>query len=84
MGGTIYNIITNKTELLVLHAKHRPKPPLDSITVGDATVEPTSSPRNIGAVFDDAMSFEEHVKELCSAAFYHIRNISHVPYLSID
>ena len=33
----------DKTDLLVLHAKHRPKPPLDSITVGDATVEPTSS-----------------------------------------
>ena len=33
----------DKTELLVLHAKHRPKPPLDSITVGDATIEPTSA-----------------------------------------
>ena len=50
---------------LFLHAKHRPKPPLDSISVGDATVEPTSSARNIGAVFDDTMSFEEHVNELC-------------------
>ena len=57
----------DKTELLVLHAKHRPKPPLDSITVGDVTVavEPISSARNIGAVFDDTMSFEENVNELC-------------------
>ena len=76
---------TDMTELLVLHAKHRPKPPLDSITVGDATVEPTSSARNIGAVFDDTMSFEEHVNELCRTAFYHIRNISRIrPCLSID
>ena len=74
-----------KTELLVLHAKHRPQPPLDSITVGDATLEPTSSARNIGAVFDDTMSFEEHVNELCRTAFYHIRNISRIrPCLSID
>ena len=42
-------------ELLFLHTKHRSKPPLDSINVGDATVEPTSSARNIGAVFDDTM-----------------------------
>ena len=78
-------LLLNKTELLVLHAKHRPKPPLDSITVCGATVEPTSSARNIGAVFDDTMSFEEHVNELCSAAFYHIRNICRIrPYLSID
>ena len=75
----------DKTELLVLHAKHRPKPPLDSITVGDATVEPTSSARNIGAIFDDTMSFEEHVNDLCKIAFYHIRNISCIrPCLSID
>ena len=75
----------DKTELLVLHTKHRPKPPLDAITVGDATVEPTASARNIGAVFDDTMSFEEHVNELCRTAFYHIRNISRIrPCLSID
>ena len=75
----------DKTELLVPHAKHRPKPPLDSITVGDATVEPTHSARNIGAVFDDTTSFEEHVIELCRTAFFHIRNISRIrPCLSID
>ena len=73
------------TELLVLHAKHRPKPPLDSIIVGDATVKPTSSARNIDAVFDDTMSFEENVNELCRTAFYHIRNISRIrPCLSIN
>ena len=75
----------DKTELLVLHAKHRPNPQLDSTVVGDGTVEPTSSARNIGAVFDDTMSFEEHVNELCRTAFYHIRNISRIrPCLSID
>ena len=75
----------DKTELLVLHAKHRPNPQLDSTVVGDGTVEPTSSARNIGAVFDDTMSFEEHVNELCRTAFYHTRNIGHIrPCLSID
>ena len=70
---------------MVLHAKHCPKPPLDSITVGDASVEPTSSTRNIGAIFDDTMSFEDHVNELCRTAFYHIRNISRIcSCLSID
>ena len=74
----------DKTELLVLHAKHRPKPPLDSITVGDTIVEPTSSARNIAAVFDDTMSFEVHVNDLCRTDFYHIRNISRIrPCLSI-
>ena len=58
-----------KTELLVLHAKHCPKPLLDSITVGDASVEPTSSARNIGTAFDDTMCFEEHTIEQCWTDF---------------
>ena len=83
--GVNLRLNNDKTELLVLNSKHRPKPPLDSITVGDATVEPTSSARNIGAVFDDTMSFEEHVNDLCRTAFYHIRNISRIrPCLIID
>ena len=45
----------DKTDLLVLHAKHRPKPPLDSITVGEATVGRTSNARNIRAIFDDTL-----------------------------
>lgn len=57
----------DKTELLVLRVKHRPKPPLDPITVGNAR----SRTRNTGAVFD-TMSFEEHVIELCRTAFFHI------------
>ena len=72
----------DKTEIMVLHTKHHPKTPLDSITVGDVTVEPTSSARNIGAIFDDTTSFEDHVIELCRTAFFHIRRIR--PCLSID
>ena len=61
----------DKTELLVLHAKHRPKPPLDSTTVSDATVGPTFSARNIGTIFDDTMSFEEQlVNELCMQDYF--------------
>ena len=48
----------DKTELLVPHAKHRPKAPLGSLTVDDPTVEPTSGAWNIGAIFDDTMNFE--------------------------
>ena len=54
----------DKTELLALHAKHRPKPPLDSIIIGDATVEPTSSARNIGAVSRLVTSRLDHCKAL--------------------
>ena len=47
-------------------------------------MEPTSSALNIGAIFDDTMSFKEHVNELCRTAFYHIRNSRIRPCLSVD
>ena len=39
----------DKTELLVMHAKHRPKPPLDSISMGDATTQ--IRPNQLRAIF---------------------------------
>lgn len=74
------NLQLNNDKLLVLQAKHRPKTTLHSITVGDATVEPTSSARNIGMVFDGTMSFEEHVIKLSKTAFFpHQEHKSHSP-----
>ena len=76
---------SDKTELLILHSKHRPQPPLDSIGVIDTPVFPTQSARNIGIVFDSTMNLDKHVDEICKSAFYHIRNISQVRrYLSIE
>ena len=74
---------SDKTELLILHSKHRPQPPLDSI--GVIPVFPAQSARNIGVVFDSTMNLDKHVNEICKSAFYHIRNISQIRrYLSIE
>jgi hypothetical protein len=70
-----------KTELLVLHSKHRPQRSLDSIAVGDASVIPTQDARNIGAIFDCTMNLNKHVNEICKTSFYQIRNISRVRIL---
>ena len=47
---------SGKTELLVLHSKHRPQPSLESVVVGDFPVSPSQSVRNIGVVFDNTMN----------------------------
>ena len=75
----------DKSELLVLHAKHRPSPSLDFVGVGDSNIVPSDFARNIGVVFDITFSLERHVIELCKTAFYHIRSISRIrKYLSYD
>lgn len=66
----------DKTELLVLHSKFRPRPLIDTLVVVDTPVIVTNSARNIGVLFDTCMNFEQQVRKICKAAFYHIRNIS--------
>ena len=75
----------DKTELLILHSRYRPRPSLEFVTVGHSPVPPTPSARNIGAMFDSTMNFEKHISEICKSAFFHIRNISQVRrYLSTE
>ena len=52
---------SDKTELLIFHAKrHRPAPPLYSMSIGDLVVSSSKSCMNIGVTFDSYMIFDEH------------------------
>ena len=42
----------DKSELLVFHTKHSPRPNISNIMVGEEGIAPTASCRNIGVVFD--------------------------------
>ena len=41
-------------------------------------IEPSTSARNIGVIFDEHMSLEKHVTSTCKACFFHLRNISRI------
>ena len=43
---------------------------------GSDIIQPSSSSRNVGVVFDSTMSMLPQVKSVCKSAFYHLRNIS--------
>ena len=76
----------DKSELIVMHAKDRLKPSLESIQVGESTIVPSDSARNIGVIFfDSTFSLDSHITELCKTAFYHLRTLSKIRrYLSYD
>ena len=41
--------------------------------------------RNLGAWFDDQLAMAVHITEICSATFYHSRNIRRIrKYISMD
>ena len=68
----------DKTDLLVLTARHRPQPPIESIVVGSDLIYPSETAKNLGIVFDTTLSLEKQVTAICKAGLYHIRNISHI------
>ena len=68
----------DKTEFLLLHAQHRPKPPLESIYAANELINVSDHARNIGVVFDSTLSFERQISTICQSAFYHLRNISRI------
>ena len=68
----------DKTELLVISSKYRPRPSLDSILVGDHRVERSDKARNIGVVFDETLSLDKHVSSVCKSALFHLRNIAKI------
>ena len=75
----------DKSELLVLRARHRPEPSIDTIMVSTEPISPSQSARNIGVIFDNILSMEEQVTNICRSAFYHLRNIAKIRrFLSFD
>ena len=73
----------DKTELLVISSKNRPRPPHDYIRVGEEVIKFGEQARNLGAGFDQYLDFKEHVKITCESAFFRICTIAKIKrYLS--
>ena len=73
----------DKTELLVISAKHLPGPLLHEISVAGEIIHSVHKARNIGTMFDSHFCFNDHVTNICKSSFHHLRNISYIrKYLS--
>ena len=75
----------DKTEVLVIASKSmHAKLAIPSVKVGDSSILPTTSARNIGVKFDNLMNLESHITETCRSAFYHLSNISKIRQFLTD
>ena len=66
----------DKTQLIVDSSKYRPRPYLSNVQVGSECIEQSNNVRNLGVLFDQTLSFGEHVSKLYKLSHYHLRNIS--------
>jgi hypothetical protein len=86
MSNMKLKLNAEKTELLVVRSKFRLDPVPDiEVIVGNTTIKPSSTIRNLGVIFDDTLSFSDHISRTRQSSYFHLRNIKGVQkYLPND
>ena len=76
----------SKTEFLVIGSKFaRTKPEVNTIVIGDESIEVASSARNIGVMMDSNLTMADHISNICKSSYLNLRNISQIRrYLTQD
>ena len=68
----------DKTELVVISSEHQPRPAIASIQVGEETINHVPTVRNLGVLFDQVLSYDDHISQLCKSSQFHLRNIGKI------
>ena len=72
MTNNMLKLNQEKTELIVISSKFRPRPGIPYVSVGDEQILPKSSARNLGLTFDEYCNMVEHVKKICKTSYYQL------------
>ena len=68
----------NKTELLIIKSRSDLSPDIGNTEVSNSTIQPSTSAYNIGATFDEYMSMNKHITNICKGCFFHLRKIARI------
>ena len=60
-----FDVMRLNGEKTVLSAQHRPRPAISYLQISNECVQSSTSARNIGVIFDQLMSVEQHVSSVC-------------------
>ena len=68
-----------KTELLIIGSRHQlAKTAIDSIVVGESSIKPSESVRNLGSSFNAQMCVDVHIGNTCRKAFHGLYKIRQI------
>ena len=77
-----YNMLMlndDKTELILFHPKSTNSVQLpQGVTVGNSSISPSKTARNLGVIFDSTMSLSKHITGMSRSACYQLRAISRI------
>lgn len=68
----------SKTEILFFNPKNLDCADVDNMKIEDEEIIFTQHARNLGVYFDDNLSMQQHVSNLCKTLYLEIRRISHL------
>ena len=84
MAANKLKLNDEKTEFLVI-SKQKLNINMPDLHVGDATVVPTDSTRNLGSIWDSRMRMTDHVTSVCKSSYLTLHHISCIKkYLNKD
>ena len=66
----------SKTEFMIVGTRQQlAKVNIDQLCVGESSIVPVTSVKNLGSWFDKNMSMTTHIIKVCKAASFHLYNI---------
>lgn len=69
----------DKTEFFVAASPHnKSRMPPVKLQIGDETIEPSDTVRNLGVIFDTSMTMHNQISSLSRNVTFHLRNISRI------
>jgi hypothetical protein len=72
----------DKTELIIMHAPTQAKHiTLKDLTIGEHSIKPSNSARNLGVIFDKSLNMKDHIKKVCQAANFSLRSIRSIRHV---
>ena len=77
---------SSKTEFLLMGSKSQREKFINHfpLAVLDNEMNPADSARNLGVFFDSGLNFRQHISQVFSSCFYHIRRIRIVSDVSVS
>jgi len=76
----------DKTEFLLIGSPHSLAKVNSEhqLTVGNANIPTSTSAKNLGVIFDSKMDMDKHIKSVCKASNFHLRNIGSIRNILTD
>uniref|UniRef100_A0A669DXW8 Reverse transcriptase domain-containing protein n=1 Tax=Oreochromis niloticus TaxID=8128 RepID=A0A669DXW8_ORENI len=79
MAANFLLLNSDQTEVIVLGPENlRNMVSNQILTLDGITLASSNAVRNLGVIFDQDMSFNAHIKQICKTAFFYLRNICKV------